>query len=56
MTINMLAPSRLGDVLTCTSEVLHKGIATAVARGIITKPSGRKVAVAQATFLITRSE
>lgn len=54
MTINMLAPSKLGDVLTCMSETLHKGASTAVARCII-ESSGRQVAAAQATFMTVRN-
>ena len=50
LTVNMMGPSKLGDVLTCTSETLHKGRSTAVVRGIITEPSGRQVAASQATF------
>ena len=54
LTVNMMGSSKLGDVLTCTSETLHKGRSTAVARCIIMEPSGRQVAAAQATFMIVR--
>jgi uncharacterized protein (TIGR00369 family) len=51
LSINFMAPSKAGDSLTCASEVIHNGRSTAVARCIITGPSGNTVAVAQATFM-----
>jgi len=49
--VNLLAPSRLGDVLTTTAELLHHGRQTFVGLARVTNQKGQLIASGTATYL-----
>jgi len=53
LKISFLAPARVGDVLTCTAQVISGGSRVAFVEAEIVAGSGRDVAKASSTYLFT---
>ncbi|GAE27182.1 hypothetical protein JCM9140_3303 [Halalkalibacter wakoensis JCM 9140] len=56
LTINYLAPVKLGALLTATGEIIQQGYKIATAEGFIKDQEGQLVAKGVATFKIIRSK